>query len=1829
MADDLTQRRKELLRQRLAAGGLAGSGTDTLIAARPDGATSPLAAAQRRLWFVSHRDSADTSLNVGVAYRLAGPLDEERLRAAFTAVVARHEILRTTYESDDDGEPRARHHAAATLAWRTDDIGDLTGTRRDRRLTVLARREFGTPFDLTTQPPIRLLLIASGTDEHILLLTVHHICWDDESWPILFDEVNRAYNAEDGVADAGGSTPLPRQYVDLPDTDAATVAADLDHWRTQLTPLPEPVGLPARRADASGRRQSALLTRPLPDTMRDRVDELARTGAVSPFTVYAAALDALIHRLTGATDFTIAVPVTQRPAQAAPLIGYFGNTLLMRTRLAGHDNFDRLISLAGQRLTDGLAHQSAPIDAVVGALNPQRAPGADGLEQLVEISLSARGDAQGFALRGVAAEPLVELSTPNGQLPLEFSIVTGEQASLEIEYDTERFGDVLASDIADGYLNLLEHMLGNPLAPIRDHELLAPAARERVLAASTGHRAPVASSTVVDLFAAAVAARPEHDAVVSDDVTLSYRALDERSNRLAHWLIRSGAGPDDVIGLRLGASVGFVVAALAVLKSGAAYLPIDPDYPADRTEFLISDAAPRLVLDAAALAAAEEEVSSNTEYASAASAPTDAERRSPLHPSNLAYVIYTSGSTGAPKGVAVSHDAIADHLIGFGAGEVIGAEDRLVQTSSVSFDASMFEIFCTLAVGATLVVPKPGAVHDIAYMAELLVRRRVTVMHMVPTLLSTLLMVPEVKQWTMLRTVPVGGEAFSGEVADAFTTNFDAALSNNYGPTEAVVAATHHPITTPQGNTVVPIGTPNTNVAAYLLDPGLRLVPDGVVGEIYLGGTQLARGYLGRPMLTATRFVADPFTPGARLYRTGDLARRNPDGDLEFVGRADEQVKVRGFRIELGEVEAGLTHHPDVAHALVLVDSDDSGARLIAYVIPAAHAGSAIDLDAVLADARTRLPDYMVPSAVAVIDEVPLTTHGKLDRDALPIITVRPRDDREPQTPTEKRIAAVYAELFGRDDILAGASFFDLGGHSLLAARLVTTLTTEFGIDVDVRLPLDNPTVAGLAAAVNAAVREEFGIDLDDLGDIDDLGELDALDDGAVGLDDSTGVDTSVPAAPSVSMPASPNATASTRPPLRHVDVPDPVPLSFSQLAMWFQHRFEGPGAAGNIPLALRLDGPIDVAALRAALDDVVACHSALRTTFVERDGLPTARVADSVSLDVPVVDVDGPDTLTAQLAQTREHLFDLAEGPLLNVSLLRENDTRHTLSLVVHHMVIDHWSTDVLIDDLIAAYRARVAGMAPALPTPELTYTDYALWQHRVFPVGVDRADVHATDASGAAKPDSAADPDSAAEFGRRQIEHWRAVLDGQPDEITVAADRPRPPALGKGGVLADLAVSPETHRRLRRTADDCGATEFMMITAALTALWSRLGGGDDITIGTPVAGRVDVGTERLVGLFANMVALRSRTDRAPTVRQLIRRCRDTVLDAFAHQDVPIERLVEALNPRRTRSRNPLFQSMIHFRDRDQNITGRPLDDADATIALLPVEQDTSFLDLNVILTVSADGGLDGRIVGSADLYDQSTIDGIAAALGAMLTAFAADADTPVEAIVLPPLPGVITPDMHAEDPAELAAIITRDRPHRVHATPRTLAALQHTGSTDLGSVREWVATESGAGAALGETLSALAPGSRFTDPFDSTPAPMVMAMTATAGGGAQTPTEERLIVILSDLLGVDGLGRDDNFFAVGGDSVISIQWSARAAAEGLPLAPQQIFDHYSIAELAAAVDEEQARSSAQDPGADQAGSDSAARHADDQADAAPMSASGLSDDMLSSLGAAWKSQQ
>lgn len=1038
-----------------------------------------LSAGQRRIWFLQNRDPEDTTLNRYAVFRLAGAVDAERLRAAVAEVVARQEVLRTVYRVDDEDEPHAVVRPDAGPDWQQVDLRDLAETSRARRAEVLIRREAGRPFDLSRETPLRCLLIRMDTTRYVLALVVHTIAWDDDSWQVFCGEVGAAYRGRRmpaGTGRAADAIAEPTQAADVPagaETARPTGAdeADREYWRHRLSPLPQPLELPGRVVAPMPSLRAARISTELSRELSSELADFARRRGVSPFAVLLTAFDVLVHRYTAATDFLVCVPASVR-GDTATGVGYFGNTLLLRSTLSPGASFADTLGAVAREAATAFGHRATPIDQVVADLNPERGSGRDGLEQLARIEFGTRDPAV-LRLDGVAATS-AEFGSPATRMPLSLTVVTAPDSSsvVEIEYQADEFDPRIVEQFLGHYVRVLSGALADPLRRIGELDIFGASDRAGILAQSHGELVPVRPATLVELFERRVAADPAAVALIdarAGDRELSYGELGRRANRLAHHLIRRGVGTEDVVALRLTTSVEFVVAVLAVLKSGAVYLPIDPAYPADRVEFLLADARPALVLDADALAVAERSAAALPHHD-----PSNEERVRPLRPDNLAYVIYTSGSTGTPKGVAVSHAAIAEHLDGFCAQWDMSARDRLLQSSSIGFDASLLDIFVTLTLGAALVIPEVDAFDDIPAVAELISRCGVTVLHMVPSMLSTLLMLPEVNRWRALRHVPVGGEALYGEVADRFAGIFDAELRNHYGPTEAVVSSTHLTVEGPQGTRIVPIGHPNRNVYLYLLDERMQLVPTGVVGEIYLGGAQLARGYLGRASVTAERFVADPFAAGGRLYRTGDLARRNGSGELEFLGRSDEQVKVRGYRIELAEVQAAVAAHPDVAHCVVAAVPDETaGTVLAAYIVPARYdenGSPAVDPESVRAHAAAVLPRYMVPAAVAVIAEIPLTEHGKLDRRALPP-PERPAVElyREPNTAAEIRIAELFGRMFGRARVGADDSFFALGGHSLLAVRLLAWIRAEFGVRIGVRALFDTPTVAGLAALVEAS----------------------------------------------------------------------------------------------------------------------------------------------------------------------------------------------------------------------------------------------------------------------------------------------------------------------------------------------------------------------------------------------------------------------------------------------------------------------------------------------------------------------------------------------------------------------------------------------------------------------------------------------------------------------------------------------------------------------------------------------------------------------------------------
>jgi nonribosomal peptide synthetase DhbF len=1042
----------------------------------------------------------------------------------------------------------------------------------------------------------------------------------------------------------------------------------------------------------------------------------------------------------------------------------------------------------------------------------------------------------------------------------------------------------------------------------------------------------VPSATLPRLFEEQAGRTPDSPAVVHGRTQVSYAELNRRANRLARHLIALGAGPERRVAIAVPRSTDMIVAVLAVLKSGAAYVPVDPGYPSGRIAYMLADArpvavlttvltgkdlpdgTPRIALDDPAIVAAVSRLPGDD--------LAGAERVDSLRPSSPAYVIYTSGSTGRPKGVVIEHRSVVSLLCW--ASAEFTAEDlsKVLASSSFSFDVSVFEMFAALVRGGSIEV-----VRDLLTLAD--TGRESwhgSLISAVPSALSEVLSVHGAK--ATARTVVFVGEALTERVVAAVDTALPGVLVRNfYGPTEATVYATAWRAGTPaSGNP--PIGRPIWNTWAYVLDGQLKPVPVGVAGELYLAGVQLARGYLNRPGLTAERFVACPFRePGERMYRTGDLARWNATGELEYLSRVDDQVKFRGFRIELGEIEAVLANQPGVAQAAALVREDRPGdSRLVAYAVPAA--GGRLDAAALRAAAALTLPAYMVPAAVVVLDRLPLNGSGKLDRRALPAPEfIADAAAQTPSSPREQALCELFAQVLGLDRVGPRDNFFELGGHSLLATRLISRVRSALGAELPIRAVFENPSAALLAAFLAAA-----------------------------------------------------DARTETRPALVPVARPERLPLSFAQQRLWFQVQLHGPSPAHNIAFAWRLTGHLDTAALTAALGDVIARHESLRTVIPAADGQPYQHIIPAGEARVPVtITTARSDELAGLIQAAGRHEFDLASDLPIRAWLFAVTEHEHVLVLVTHHIASDGWSMDVLMRDVARAYDARRDKHAPDWPVLPVQYADYALWQRQLL-----------------------GDDDDPGSMVSGQASYWVSALAGLPEQLELPYDRVRPAEPTYRGVAVSLHLDAGLHRGLLGLARDHQVTLFMVVQAALAALLARSGAGTDIPIGTAVAGRTDETAGDLVGFFVNTLVLRVDLAGDPSFAQLLDRVRRTDLAAYAHSDIPFERVVELLNPARSAARHPLFQVLL-VSDDDADVGDWRLPGLTAAPVPLPREAATFDLTLSYRQDFGPDGAPAGirAIAGYArDLFDDRTAQALTARLTRLLRQAARHPHCPVTAL-------------------------------------------------------------------------------------------------------------------------------------------------------------------------------------------------------------------------------------
>jgi amino acid adenylation domain-containing protein/non-ribosomal peptide synthase protein (TIGR01720 family) len=1492
------------------------------------GSRLPLPFGQQRLWLRHQAEPGSSEYTVLVPARFTGELNVAALGAALDGVVARHEALRTRLLADPDGTPCQVIYPPSPVALPVVDVSVTADPLAVARALLTADRT--APFDLAAGPPLRACLVRLAPNEHLLLLSAHRAVCDAWSAGILSRELAVLYAAA-GRGEPDPLPPLPLQYADFALWQRAWLTTDvldgqLAYWRDRLAGLPA-LDLPADRPRPPVRSAAGATVRfAVPAEVTGGLRAAARVAGATMFTTLLSAFTVLLSRYCGTEDLVVGAEVANRdPAETADMIGYFANMLALRADLSGDPSFTELLDRVHATELEAYAHQQLPFERLVDELATGRNRSRTPLVQVL-LRYDQAGDGQGGDDQGGAWGSAVGLDAGGvtAQVDLRLQLAeSGDGLTGAIEYGTALFEEATITRLAGHLGVLLTAIAGDPRARVSGLPLLTPAERHRMLAAwnDTAVPEPDAAGTH-QLITERAAAAPDATAVVSGDECLTYAGLLARARRLAGYLRAAGARPESVVGLCLERGPDMITAVLAIWLAGGAYLPLDPAYPPARLAYLLADSRSRLLITDGSgqrpgpdLPAGVETVLLGDPAVRAGIAAAPPAPAMPARPGQLAYVIYTSGSTGQPKGVQVTHGALMNYLA-FAGDAYPGARAGSVLHSSVASDLTVTALLVPLTLG--------GRVH-VAGLEDPRLPSGTVSAGLVKVTPSHLLLLDQLREPVGCVDLVVGGEQLTAELLAGWRARGQTAVTNEYGPTEATVGCVSHRVGPGDALSggVVPVGRPVRNTQVYVLDRYLNPVPAGVTGELFIGGTQLARGYAYRPALTAERFVPDPFgRAGGRLYRTGDRARWRPDGRLEFLGRADDQVKVRGFRVEPGEVEAALSAHPAVSGVAVAVTGEREGTRLAAWLVPtdaAAGIPPATQLRDFLAG---RLPEFMIPAVFTGLAALPLTANGKLDRAALPAPdTARPATSVPyvaPRGEREELLAGIWAQVLGLDQVGAEDNFFALGGHSLLATRVISRARPVLGAELTLSAVFDHPTVAGLARLAGQA-----------------------------------------------------GSALSPVPPLTRVPRDQALPLSFAQQRLWFVDQFDPGSAEYNVPSPLRLSGELNVRALGAALDAITARHEVLRTRLVAgEDGVPF-QVADQPSpVPLPVADVSGAAdpfaAARALVAADAVAAFDLAAGPVIRACLARLAPGEHVLVLSVHHAAFDEWSADIFKRELFALHDAYRRGAPDPLPALPVQYADFAVWQRQWL----------------------------AGDVLDRQFGYWRAQLAGLP-VLDLPADRRRPAVRSAEGAAVRFAVSAGVTRGLREVARQGGATMFMTSLAAFAVLLSRYTGLADIVVGTPAANRDRAETEGLIGFFVNTLVMRADLAGDPTFAELLGRVRATALDAYAHQDLPFEHLVDELVTVRDRSRTPLFQVLLNY---FTAAGGQPAgwENADGLAAGVITQ-----VDLRLILTEDG-AGLAGTIEYSTALFDAATVERVAGHLSVLLAGVAAGARRPLSSLPL-----------------------------------------------------------------------------------------------------------------------------------------------------------------------------------------------------------------------------------
>jgi len=1550
----VSPKKRALIEAMLRKEGVVSAAADQ-IPRRGDRGPAPLSFAQQRLWFFDQFEPGSPVYNLTAPIAFEGNLDITALNRAFNFIVQRHEALRTRFDFRD-GQPVQIIAPAQTIDMRLIDLSHFQHEEQQAKTENILREESIRPFDLKQGPLLRTTLLRVHEKKHILLFAVHHIVSDAWSTGLLIHELGELY-----AAFAGGRTPnlpeLPIQYSDFAVwqrqwLQGAVLNEQLAYWKKQLGNNLPVLELPADRPRPLLQTfQGSTILFSLPPALSKSLKALSQSERATLFMTLLTAFKVLLHRYTGLEDITVGTPIANRQRHDLEnLIGFFTNTLAIRTDLSGNPAFRDLLKMVRETLLDAYAHQDLPFEYLVEELHPERTLSHSPLVQVLFVMKHTEPD---LKLPGLLVTPLHnDFGTAKFDLTC-YMDDRGEHVGGAIEYNVDLFDRQTMERIAGHFQELLASIVSNPAERISDLCLLSGAEKQQLLSQWNQTQAAYPGVCAHQLFEEQAARRPDAPAVMFAEARLSYRDLDAGANELAGYLCSLGVGRGAIVGIFMERSAEMVLAVLGILKAGAACLPLNPSYPSGRLLFMLEDSGTSAIISQRALVAGlpqtEVPVISVDDELQARVAHSNEAVTTALDQEDPAYVIYTSGSTGEPKGVVMPHRALVNLAHWHRATGSRSA--RVLQFASLTFDVSFQEIFSTLAAGGAVVLLPDATRMDIAELGKFIQQNQIERFHLPVVVLQKL-----AEQFcenpiplSCVREFMVGGEQLqiTPPIIRLFEQLSECTLYNHYGPSETHVI-TSFPLRPPAAKwpALPPLGRPLANTQTYVLDRHLQPVPVGVSGELYVGGDCVAHGYLKRPALTAERFIPDPFggRPGARIYKTGDLARYLPDGNLEFLGRNDFQVKVRGMRIELGEIEVALRAHPLVREAVVTVRTEERKEKtLAAYVVPQSEPVAAKDLRRHL---KERLPEHMVPAYFVMLQEFPLTSSGKINRLALPA----PGKDAgavsdyvAPETAVERVLAGIFVEVLGVARIGALDNFFDLGGHSLMATQVASRIREAFRADLPVRSIFEEPTIRGLARSILANQSDrrriertaELLLELQGSADKQETTNL-TVAERIEGAAAKPGPVSHLRAAPPPQAPARATRTLKS------------APLSFAQQRLWFLDQFEPQSILYNLPAALRLKGRLNSAALEASLNEIVRRHESLRTTFGMVEERPVQTVHEAGAWDLSVNDLgqfpeDGREKIAARLMrEAAEAPFDLSKGPLLRTQLLRLAEDDHILLLTMHHIVSDGWSIQVFIRELGFFYEGFCEGKKPGLADLSWQYTNFSTWQRQWLQGNVLT----------------------------EQLGYWKQKLAGIPPVLELPLDRPRPPYKTFNGASVAFRVPKKIAQEVVQLGRREGATLFMTLLSAFYVFLHRYTGQEDLVVGSPIANRNRREIEDLIGFFVNSLVMRTQVSSELTFRALLAKVREVSLEAFAHQDVPFEKLVEELQPERNLSHSPFFQVLFHL----QNALTEELCLPGLSVSVINSETKQAKYDL-VLAAFEAEDGLKAVLNYNTDLFEPETI--------------------------------------------------------------------------------------------------------------------------------------------------------------------------------------------------------------------------------------------------------------